>query len=575
MLFNVSLLLALAVLCAGLAWRTWTWLSGEVGSTGPGTGPLERLRALARGLGKNLAGAKGIAGLAGALFLDCLLQRRVFRESPWRWLAHQGVFWGFLLLILFHALESPISRNLLPDYYSTANPYALLRDLLGLVALLGLAGFARRRWSDPVVRRATGSGDVLVLVLLAVILLSGFGLKAVKITSQARFDEMVSENAGLEPGPSLDSLEAFWQDRYGVVFAGRTLSAAAAAITLGGKTHQEYCADCHSRPQGAFASWALSRALVAVAPLLDSSGARHWLWGVHFLACFLALALLPFGKLLHIAATPLSLLADAALGRAGVREPGPAGPLSPAARAARRALDLSACTRCAACSQHCSVLAVSRVVGGDLALPSQKLAAISGLDRAGGRELADLRLAADLCTRCQRCASICPAGIDLGDLWEALDESLEARGREPVYTATRAALVDNCKANGGETGRSLEVPGTSRAAGVLDLALQRGYFRYCFQCQTCTNVCPVVSCFEHPGRELGLLPHQIMYSLELGLVDQAMAAAMTWDCATCYQCQQHCPQGVPVTDLLYELRNQGFWLGGDRRPGQGKEGQRS
>jgi heterodisulfide reductase subunit C len=30
---------------------------------------------------------------------------------------------------------------------------------------------------------------------------------------------------------------------------------------------------------------------------------------------------------------------------------------------------------------------------------------------------------------------------------------------------------------------------------------------------------------------------------------------MLWDCVTCYQCQEHCPQQVKVTDILYELKN--------------------
>jgi heterodisulfide reductase subunit C len=35
-----------------------------------------------------------------------------------------------------------------------------------------------------------------------------------------------------------------------------------------------------------------------------------------------------------------------------------------------------------------------------------------------------------------------------------------------------------------------------------------------------------------------------------------MGSGMLWDCVTCYQCQEHCPQGVKVTDVLYELKNQ-------------------
>jgi heterodisulfide reductase subunit C len=30
---------------------------------------------------------------------------------------------------------------------------------------------------------------------------------------------------------------------------------------------------------------------------------------------------------------------------------------------------------------------------------------------------------------------------------------------------------------------------------------------------------------------------------------------MLWDCLTCFQCQEQCPQGVGVTDVLYELKN--------------------
>ncbi len=80
-------------------------------------------------------------------------------------------------------------------------------------------------------------------------------------------------------------------------------------------------------------------------------------------------------------------------------------------------------------------------------------------------------------------------------------------------------------------------------------------FANCFVCQNCTNICPVVAVYENPEEVLGLLPHQIMTSLGLGLIDPARGNRMIWDCLTCYQCQEHCPQGVKVTDLLYELKN--------------------
>jgi heterodisulfide reductase subunit C len=87
------------------------------------------------------------------------------------------------------------------------------------------------------------------------------------------------------------------------------------------------------------------------------------------------------------------------------------------------------------------------------------------------------------------------------------------------------------------------------------LSSQASTFKDCFGCQTCTNVCPVVANYENPKEKLGLLPHQIMYSLGLGIKELALGSNMLWDCVTCYQCQESCPQGVKVTEVLFELKN--------------------
>jgi heterodisulfide reductase subunit C len=46
-----------------------------------------------------------------------------------------------------------------------------------------------------------------------------------------------------------------------------------------------------------------------------------------------------------------------------------------------------------------------------------------------------------------------------------------------------------------------------------------------------------------------------MNLLRLGLNDLALGSRMVWDCTTCYQCQENCPQGIKVADIIYELRN--------------------
>ncbi|MBW2740248.1 MAG: 4Fe-4S dicluster domain-containing protein [Deltaproteobacteria bacterium] len=89
----------------------------------------------------------------------------------------------------------------------------------------------------------------------------------------------------------------------------------------------------------------------------------------------------------------------------------------------------------------------------------------------------------------------------------------------------------------------------------IDISFQATTYSYCFSCQNCSTVCPVVGNYENPQEALGLLPHQIMRSVGLSLKDLAFGSKMLWDCVTCYQCQEHCPQGVKVTDILYELKN--------------------
>jgi heterodisulfide reductase subunit C len=75
---------------------------------------------------------------------------------------------------------------------------------------------------------------------------------------------------------------------------------------------------------------------------------------------------------------------------------------------------------------------------------------------------------------------------------------------------------------------------------------------------TCSNSCPVVLNYKKPLEKLGLLPHQIMYSLRFGLKDDVLGAGMVWDCLGCYNCQESCPQKVRVTDILFELKNKAF-----------------
>jgi heterodisulfide reductase subunit C len=246
-------------------------------------------------------------------------------------------------------------------------------------------------------------------------------------------------------------------------------------------------------------------------------------------------------------------------------------------------MELDACTHCAMCTSRCSVAIAFERIRNINILPSEKITAIKALASGrplGEREIRDLQEGVYLCTNCYRCTVVCPVGIDLQNLWMKVRELLLQRGipelsvltplsfyrglmkgetaqgdyEKPLIEA-REAIAAQC-----DLLRNKEkiLPLTSadrRLQNGLNLSAQAKTFSACFSCQTCTTVCPVVGNYDRPQEALGLLPHQIMQAAGLGLRDLAFGSNMLWDCLTCYQCQEQCPQGVCVTDVLYELKN--------------------
>lgn len=211
---------------------------------------------------------------------------------------------------------------------------------------------------------------------------------------------------------------------------------------------------------------------------------------IHFLACFLGLAYLPFGKFFHLIATPFNLTVHAG------EEP----TLSdPANIATRRAMSLDACTHCGLCSLHCSVAPVFRLNPNANILPSEKLISIKAV--ASGQNLGSTTLEAIsedgfFCTNCYRCTTICPSGINLQDLWNASKEDLITKGfPQPhirVRELTAAKWADRISDH--ERVCFADEKPTHR---YLNLADRAETFAHCSQCTTCTDVCPVVAATDN------------------------------------------------------------------------------
>ena len=449
MLFRFALYFSLSLFGAGLVYKLVSWFRCPIGDQSRRISPARRFSSAVRGLTAVLF-SRRILLLGKIFFEDILLQLRLKKEGSLRWFMHLALFYGFLFLLFFHALDRHITLRLFPEYVSTLNPFLFLRNFFGALLLLGLAIAAYRRFRDKVLRLTTGRQDIFALVLLGVIILSGFMLEASKIVSPQRFQEMVQEYAFIQDDRELQALRAYWGRDFGVVFPGPETPREPELLEKGRDLHDLNCAQCHSRPSTAFVSYGIAKAVGPLALALNDSGISTLLWYLHFLSCFLGLAVLPFTKFFHIFTSPLILLINGVTDRKV---------LSPADLATIQAIELDACTHCAICSQHCSVRPISLRLGNPYLMSSEKLIAFKALSRQKNLPESELRAFQEgnsLCTGCYRGNLYCPIGINTLNLWSCMQQDLAHLGCPDLFSSTRDAFVSKfdagSKQNGGAPG---------------------------------------------------------------------------------------------------------------------------
>jgi len=69
----------------------------------------------------------------------------------------------------------------------------------------------------------------------------------------------------------------------------------------------------------------------------------------------------------------------------------------------------------------------------------------------------------------------------------------------------------------------------------------------CFQCGTCTGSCP-------SGRQTAFRTRKLVRQAQLGF-PEVLDSEELWMCTTCYTCQERCPRGVEIVDIIMALRN--------------------
>ena len=412
---TVSFYVAFVLFIGGLVVKVSSWFRLKIGRESTKISTSRRVTLTLRAIFLTLFSPK-ILTLFRVFVLDVLFQRRILKEDLFRWVMHITIFAGFTGLLLMHALGDVLTSAVFPDYYSTLNPFMFLRDFLGAVVIVGIIMAIYRRLIRPTPRLMSNVTDHYAIVIVAVIMISGIVLEGIKVTSYRTYQQMVDDYGAVDGEQEERSLEAYWVSQFGVVSPRLKEPFDAATLEQGAELHDMSCVECHSRPQWAFTGYGVSRIIRPVALWVDSVNIAGILHYIHILGCFVALAYLPFSKMFHIFASPVSLLANA------VTEEGKS---DPATKATRQAIELDACTHCGACTFRCSVGVAFEEVGNRNILPSEKIASIKAL--ASGKRLSEeeLRILQEgvwLCTNCYRCTVACPAGINLQDLWFTVRE---------------------------------------------------------------------------------------------------------------------------------------------------------
>ena len=571
MIFDILFYSSLSICIIGTCYKIVAWTRKSVGYKNH-SGSSHRFSGMIKALVSTVFSIN-ILYMIQSFFIDVLFQGRILKTSRVRWAMHFLIFTGFLALLFMHAFDEIFSENLFSYYYSTLNPFFFLRDLFGLMVLAGIGIAVYRRYILASARLKNARADLFAIIILLTIILSGVLLEGMKMASISEFTTMVEDYAGLDyEDEDFLALETYWVKEFALVSSRVNPSFGKDLLDLGLEIHETNCMDCHSPNKSAFMGYAAAKLISPGAIFLDKINFVSFFYYVHILACFLGLALLPFSKMFHIIATPISLMANSVQNRDRVEGYN---------LLTKQLMELDACTHCSTCNVNCSAGMMYESVKNEYILPSEKMQILKNAalkDQLSAREFKALFQGLYLCTNCDRCTVVCPSGINLKLLWLSVRENLIqqnpdiplllsafsfVRGLNPlniekeVYDRPLKKLIEKIVPVLYKPG-PLKIDARTNTSGfTIDLPLT-DTFSHCFGCQNCSTICPVVASFQTPEQELTLLPHQIMYSLGLGLVDMAKGSAMIWNCLSCYQCQEHCPQNVAVCDILFQLKNNVF-----------------
>ncbi len=69
----------------------------------------------------------------------------------------------------------------------------------------------------------------------------------------------------------------------------------------------------------------------------------------------------------------------------------------------------------------------------------------------------------------------------------------------------------------------------------------------CLQCGTCGGSCPSEA-------DMDTTPRRLFAMIAANMEDDVLSSNTPWYCVSCYYCTVRCPQNIPITDMMYTLK---------------------
>jgi heterodisulfide reductase subunit C len=82
---------------------------------------------------------------------------------------------------------------------------------------------------------------------------------------------------------------------------------------------------------------------------------------------------------------------------------------------------------------------------------------------------------------------------------------------------------------------------------IISLTPGAETLRTCLQCGTCSGSCPSAA-------DMHDTPRTIFAMIGANLRDDVLSSNTPWYCVSCYYCTVRCPKEIPITDLMYTLK---------------------